>query len=57
MLHDIGLAALCISLVIYYIRMMNIFAASEVLGPKLVVIGRMVFPNIDGLCANFEIEY
>ena len=42
MLHDVGITSLCVSISIFYLRLLNIFSASSLIGPKLVVIGRMV---------------
>ena len=41
-LEDFGLAALSLSLFICYVRIMNSFSASRTLGPKLIIILRMV---------------
>ena len=46
LLHDVGITSLCVSLSIFYLRLLNIFSASSLIGPKLVVIGRMVCTRV-----------
>lgn len=47
LLHDVGITSLCVSLSIFYLRLLNIFSASSLIGPKLVVIGRMVCTYVE----------